>query len=91
MSVIFSLLFLVFLFSFSLCFSRRFLARFGIRRSTKLDFGRPTDEEDSNGSEYSEVRKQLDKTKKRLKTLVNVVETQNILLRRFKRLKSSED
>ena len=79
----FSLLFLVFLFSFSLCFSRRFLARIGIRRSTKLDFGLPTDEEDSNGSEYSEVRKQLDKTKKRIKTLVNVVETQNILLRRL--------
>ena len=52
----FSLLLLVFLFSFSLCFPRRFLARIGIRRSTKLDFGLPTDEEDSNGSEYSEVR-----------------------------------
>lgn len=59
------------------------MARIGIRRSTKLDFGLPTDEEDSNGSEYSEVRKQLDKTKKRIKTLVNVVETQNILLRRL--------
>ena len=52
----FSLLLLVFLFSFSLCFPRRFLARIGIRRSTKLDFGLPTDKEDSNGSEYSEVR-----------------------------------
>lgn len=79
----FSLLFRVFLFSFSLCFSLRFLACIGIRRSTKLDFGLPTDEEDSNGSEYIEVRKQLDKTKKRIKTLVNVVETQNILLRRL--------
>ena len=45
--------------------------------------GLPADEEDSNGSEYSEVRNQLGKTKNRSKTLVNVVETQNMLLRRL--------
>ena len=43
----------------------------------------PADEEDSNRWEYREVRKQLDKTKNRSKTLVNVVETQNMLLRRL--------
>ena len=56
-----------------------------MRGSTKLDFILPADKEDSNGSEYSEGRKQLDKTKNknRSKTLVNVVETQNMLLRRL--------
>lgn len=51
-----------------------------MRRFTKLDFNLPAGEEDSNGSEYSEVTKQPDKTKKRIKTLVNVVETRNMLL-----------
>lgn len=56
-----------------------------MRGSTKLDFILPADKEDFNGSEYSEGRKQLDKTKNknRSKTLVNVVETQNMLLRRL--------
>ena len=49
----------------------------------ELDFNLPADEEDSNGSEHSEVRKQLDNTKNRSKTLVSVVETQNMLLRRL--------
>ena len=49
----------------------------------ELYFNLPADEEDSNGSEYSEVRKELDNTKNRSKTLVSVVETQNMLLRRL--------
>lgn len=65
---------------FSFFFPRRFLACIGMRRFTKLDFNLPAGEEDSNGSEYSEVTKQPDKTKKRIKTLVNVVETRNMLL-----------
>ena len=71
-----SFLFLV----FSFVFPRGFLACIGMRRFTKLDFNFPAGEEDSNGSEYSEVRKQPDKPKKRIKTLVNVVETRNMLL-----------
>ena len=50
-----------------------------------LDFGLPATEVDSDLSEYTEVRKQLDKTKKRVKTLVNVIEAQNTLLRRLAR------
>ena len=66
-------------------FYSRFLARLGIKKSSKLDFGLPADEEDSSSSEHGEVRKQLHKTKRRLKTLVNVIEAQNILLRRLAR------
>ena len=59
------------------------MARLGIKKFSKLDFGLPADEDDSSSSEYREVRKQLDKTKKRVKMLVNVIEAQNILLRRL--------
>ena len=68
-------------------FSRRFLYcnLYCNERVYKAGLQSQADEEDSNGSEYSEVRKQLDKTKNknRSKTLVNVVETQNMLLRRL--------
>ena len=63
----------------------RLLACIGVKRTSKLDFGLPSEEEDSNLSEYTEVRKQLDKTKKRIKTLVNVIDAQNTLLRRLAR------
>ena len=59
------------------------MARLGIKKSSQPDFGLPSDEQDSNLSEYTEVRKQLDKTKKRIKTLVNVIDAQNKLLRRL--------
>lgn len=55
----------------------------GIKYFSKRDFGLPGNEKDSDQSEYNEVRKQLDKTKKRVKTLVNVIEAQNTLLRRL--------
>lgn len=61
------------------------MARLGIKHFSRLDFGLPANEEDSNVSEYTEVIKQLDKTKKRVKTLVNVIEVQNALLRRLAR------
>lgn len=57
----------------------------GIKNFSTLDFGLPTDEEQSDLSEYTEVRKQLDKNKKRLKTLVSVTEVQIALLRRLAR------
>lgn len=56
-----------------------------MKESSKLDSGLPTNEEDSNSSEFTEVRKQLDKTKKRIKTLVNVIDAQNTLMRRLAR------
>lgn len=59
------------------------MARLGIKKSSNLDLDFLADEEDSNLSEYAEVKKQLDKTKKRLKTLVNVIDVQNTLLRRL--------
>ncbi len=46
-----------------------------------LDFGLPAEEEQSHLSEYTEVRRQLDKTKKRLKTLVKANEAQLTLLK----------
>lgn len=52
-----------------------------MKNFSALNFGLPTEEEQSNLSEYAEVRKQLDKTKKRVKRLVNVIEAQNTLLR----------
>ena len=61
------------------------MAFLGMQNFSKLDFGLPAHEIDSDLSEYTEVRKQLDKTKKRVKTLVNVVEAQNTLLRRLAR------
>lgn len=64
---------------------KRLLACIGVKRTSKLDLGLPSEEEDSNLSEYTEVRKQLDKTKKRIKTLVNVIDAQNTLLRRLAR------
>lgn len=64
---------------------RRFKARLGIRHSSKLDFGLPVEEGDSNLYDYNQVKKQLDKTKKRIKTLVNVIDAQNTLLRRLAR------
>lgn len=63
----------------------RFMALLGIKYFSKRDFGLPGNEKDSDLSEYNEVRKQLDKTKKRVKTLVNVIEAQNTLLRRLAR------
>ena len=54
-----------------------------MKESSNLDSGLPTNEEDSNSSEFTEIRKQLDKTKKRVKTLVNVIDAQNTLLRRL--------
>ena len=45
------------------------------------DYGLPSEEGHSHLSKYIELRKQLDKTKKRLKTLVKVSEAQNALLR----------
>ena len=63
----------------------RVMARLGIKKSSKHDFGLHSDEQDYNLSEYTEVRKQLDKTKKRIKTLVNVIDAQNTLLRRLAR------
>ena len=67
-----------FFFSFSLCFPRRFLARIGIEglQSWTLVF-RPTRR---ILTDLSTVKLE---TKNRSKTLVNVVETQNILLRRL--------
>lgn len=64
---------------------KRFMAWLGIKNSSKLDFGLPADPGDSNLSEYNQVRKQLDKTKRRIKTLVNVIDAQNTLLRRLAR------
>lgn len=61
------------------------MARLGIKKSSQHDLGLPSDEQDSNLPEYTEVRKQLDKTKKRIKTLVNVIDAQNKLLRRLAR------
>ena len=57
----------------------------GMKNVSGLDFGLPANEVDSDLSEYTEVKKQLDKTKKRVKTLVNVIEAQNTLLRRLAR------
>ena len=65
--------------------SSRFMAFLGMHNFSKLDFGLPANEVDSDLSEYTEVKKQLDKTKKRVKTLVNVIEAQNTLLRRLAR------
>lgn len=67
------------------------MALFGIKSFSRLDFGLPTNGTDSEMSEYTEVRKQLDKTKKRVKTLVNVIEAQNALLRRLARKIDPED
>lgn len=64
---------------------KRFKAKLGIRHSSKLDFGLPVEEGDSNLDDYNHVKKQLDKTKKRIKTLVNVIDAQNTLLRRLAR------
>ena len=47
--------------------------------------GPSTEEEKSSLSEYAEIKKQLVKTKKRVKRLVNVLEAQNTLLRRLAR------
>ncbi|KAJ7385756.1 Transient receptor putative cation channel sub A member 1 [Desmophyllum pertusum] len=64
---------------------KRLMTLLGIKNFSTLDFGLPTDEEQSDLSEYTEVRKQLDKNKKRLKTLVSVTEVQIALLRRLAR------
>ena len=50
-----------------------------------LNSGLPTEEEKSDFSEYAEIRKQLVKSKKRFKRLVNVLEAQNTVLRRLAR------
>ena len=67
------------------------MAFLGIKSFSRLDFGLPANDKDSDLSEYTEVRKQLDKTKKRVKTLVNVIEAQNTLLRRLARKIDPED
>ena len=61
----------------------RLMALLGLTRYAKPSRGPPDNEEESKASEYTEVRKQLDKTKKRVKALVNVIEVQNALLRRL--------
>ena len=61
------------------------MAFLGIKNFSRIDYGLPANEQDTDSSEYTEVRKQLDKTKKRVKTLVNVIEAQNALLRRLAR------
>ena len=50
-----------------------------------LNSGLPIEEEQSDLSEYAEIRKQLVKSKKRFKRLVNVLEAQNTVLRRLAR------
>lgn len=62
----------------------RFAALLGytIARSTKNTHGLP-DNEELKDSEYTEVKKQLEKTKKRVKALVTAIEVQNALLRRL--------
>ena len=57
------------------------MALLGMKNMFTLEFGLPAEEEHFHLSEYTEVRKQLDKTKKRLKTLVRVSKVQNALLR----------
>lgn len=57
----------------------------GIQDFFALNSGLPTEEEKSSLSEYAEIKKQLVKTKKRVKRLVNVLETQNTVLRRLAR------
>ena len=47
--------------------------------------GPSTEVEKSSLSEYAEIKKQLVKTKKRVRRLVNVLEAQNTLLRRLAR------
>ena len=59
------------------------MALLGLTRYAKPSRGPPDNDEESKASEYTEVRKQLDKTKKRVKALVNVIEVQNALLRRL--------
>lgn len=59
----------------------RLIALLGMKNMFSLDFGLTAEEEQSHLSEYTEVRKQLDKTKKRLKTLVRANEAQLTLLR----------
>ena len=57
----------------------------GIQDFFALNSGLPTEEEKSSLSEYAEIKKQLVKTKKRVKRLVIVLEAQNTVLRRLVR------
>ena len=56
---------------------------FGIKKKSKLDHGLSFNGDDSRMTEYTEVRQQLDRTRKKVKTLVNVIEFQNTLLKRL--------
>lgn len=53
-----------------------------LRDPQKNTHGLP-DNEELKDSEYTEVKKQLEKTKKRVKALVTAIEVQNALLRRL--------
>ena len=55
-----------------------FLVRMGIVRAK--DFSFTFREEEPTSSEYQNVQQQLSKTKKRVKTLVSVIQAQNSLL-----------
>ena len=72
-------------FQFVHVYFSRFTAWLGFKNSSKLDFGLPADPGDSTLTEYDQFKKQLDKTKKRVKTLVNVIDVQNTLLKRLAR------
>ena len=57
-----------------------------IENSSDLDFSPRAKEEQSHlSAEYTEVTKKLDKTEKRVKTLVDAMEKQNALLKRLAR------
>lgn len=59
----------------------RLISLLGMKNMFTLDFGLPAEEERSHSSEYTEVKKELGKTKKRIKTLVRSSEAQIALLR----------
>ena len=63
----------------------RLIGLLGMKDFFALNSGLPTEEEQSSLSEYAEIKKQLVKTKKRVKRLVNVLEAQNTMLRRLAR------
>lgn len=66
------------------------MALLGMKNLFKQDFGLPAEEEHSHLSDDTDVRNKLDKTKKRLKTLVRASEVQIALLRGLARKIGSE-
>ena len=68
----------------------RLIALLGMKNLFKQDFGLPAEEDHSHSPEYADVRKKLEKTKKRLKTLVRASEVQIALLRGLARKIGSE-